>query len=116
MVGGEATIDAQVTDLSRGTLIIPANDRALIGSSSTCIDNTNNVITMGPDIYPDNFGKLDESRMVVNDQLYCTAKVNGSSLATNRNCFVVFRLKCRIVKLQQRDWVALAVQSTAADN
>jgi len=67
------------------------------------------------DTYPDIFGKLDESRMVVNDQLYLVGETNCNFAGTG-NILVTCRIKCRIVKLSTKDWMAIAIQSTAADN
>ena len=78
-------------------------------------DDTNFIESSAADFYPDNFGKLDESRMVVNDSLYLVAAVN-TTLAANHEVRITARIKCRIVKLSTKDWMAIAIQSTASDN
>jgi len=80
------------------------------------MDDTNSIVSVGPDLFPDVFGKIDQSRYVVNDQLYTVAAFNGSALAANRSYWVTVRIKCRIVKLSSKDWMAIAIQSTASDN
>ena len=113
---GDAAIDVQVTDLNPGTAIIRADDNTLIASGSMLLDDGNNVTSLGPDMYPDNFGKLDESRMVVNDNLYLTGESRLAAFAANYELVVTARIKARIVKLSTKDWMAIAIQSTAADN
>jgi len=108
-------VQMQLTDLSRGLAIIQANDSALVSSGAYIFDDGNNVTSMANDVYPDTYGKLDEARMVVNDQLYCTAITSGTLIAS-RHVYVTFRIKCRIVKLDKRDWMAIAIQSVSADN
>lgn len=112
---GDVVFDMQVSDLNPGAAIIAANDSALIAAGTLLIDDGNNVATLGPDLYPDNFGKLDESRMVVNDQLYLVADASAAATA-NDQWAVTARIRCRIVKLGSKDWMAIAIQSTAADN
>jgi len=106
----------QLMDLNPGSLFQRADDNTLVASGATYLDDTNSVISIGPDMYPDNFGKLDESRMVVNDSLFLLADFHGSALAPNRSYVVTVRIKCRIVKLSTKDWMAIAIQSTASDN
>jgi len=106
----------QLTDLNPGTAFVRADDNTLIASGVVYLDDTNSIVSIGPDLFPDTFGKLDQSRFVVNDQLYTVAAFNGSALAANRSYWITTRIKCRIVKLSSADWVAIAVQSTASDN
>jgi len=87
----------------------------LVGSASMNVDDTNNVLSFGPDLYPDTFGKLDESRMIVNDQLYVVSH-STVAIAANRELLATVRIKARIVKLSTKDWMSIAIQSTAADN
>jgi hypothetical protein len=112
---GDTTWDFQVSDLNPGTTIQSADDQALIASAVLMFDDSNNATSIGPDLFPDIFGKLDEARMVVNDQLYF---VMDSSTAPNAGFQwrATVRIKARIVKLSTKDWMAIAIQSTAADN
>ena len=103
----------QVTDLNRGGLVF-ANDRALVASSAMQrsadggFDNT-------ADLYPDNFGKgADDGRYVVNDQLYITGRMSAITSAKALN--VTIRVNASIVTLSAKDFMAIAIQSTAADN
>jgi len=114
-VGADAAFDVQLSDLNPGGVIVRADDNNLVASASMNIDDTNNVVTFGPDLYPDTFGKLDESRFIVNDQMYVVATSNVV-IAANRTLHATVRIKCRIVKLSSKDWMAIAIQSTASDN
>jgi len=113
---GNTQWGAQLSDLNPGTTLLRADDNSLIASGVVYMDDTNSVVSIGPDLFPDIFGKLDESRMVVNDSLYVTAGFSGSALAADRSYWVTVRVKCRIVKLSTKDWMSIAIQSTASDN
>jgi len=114
-VTGNTAFDAQLGDLNPAGLILRADDNQLIASGSMNIDDTNNVLSFGPDLYPDTFGTLDEARMVVNDQLYVVA-TSSSVINAGHSLVLVCRMKCRVVKLSTKDWMSIAIQSTAADN
>ena len=112
--GGDTTIDVQVTDLNRGALVF-ADDRALISSMDFMLDFSNNAATKEADLYPDNFGKgSDDGRFVVNDQLYITGRTGV--LASSKAVNVTVRVNASIVTLSSKDFMAIAIQSTAADN
>ena len=116
---GPGTVDAQLTDLNRGVDIISAEDRALIASGTLIYDTANNVATAVSDVFPDTFGpaSLDDARIVVNDQIYFTAEANSTAAFTPAwDVAVTVRIKCKVVSLATKDWMALAIQSTAADN
>ena len=103
----------QVTDLNRGGLVF-SNDRALIASGSIYYD-PDGILNNAQDMYPDNYGKgSDDGRYVVNDQLYVTSR--SSSLAANKVLNVTVRVNASIVTLGAKDFMAIAIQSTAADN
>ena len=82
MVAGDASLDAQLTDLNPSTTLLIADDQSLIASGSLCIDQSNNVGTHTSDLYPDNFGPaaLSEAFMVVNDTLYLVGGVTGAAV------------------------------------
>ena len=102
----------QVTDLNRGGLVF-ANDRALVASQALRIDGQGGY-SMEADLYPDNFGKgSDDGRYVVNDQLYLEATCTGTTTAELN---VTVRVNASIVTLGAKDFMAIAIQSTAADN
>ena len=112
-MGGSGHVVAQVTDLNRGGFVF-ANDRALVASADLIHDN-DAFLSMNADLYPDNFGKgSDDGRYVVNDQLY----ISGLSTAvdTNRAVNITVRVNASIVTLGAKDFMAIAIQSTAADN
>jgi hypothetical protein len=110
-MGASGVVTCQVTDLNRGGLVF-ANDRALVASGAINLD-TDAFLSRDTDLYPDNFGKgSDDGRFVVNDQLYITG--NSSVLASAIN--ITVRVNASIVTLGAKDFMAIAIQSTAADN
>ena len=112
---GDSTWDFQLSDMNPGSVVLPADDNSLIASGALFFDDSNNVASMGPDLYPDTFGKLDEARMVVNDQLYFLMDA-ATAGASGFQWRATVRIRCRIVKLSTKDWMAIAIQSTASDN
>ena len=103
----------QVMDLNRGGLVF-ANDRTLI-SSGQLQRSAQGQFGHDSDLYPDNYGKgADDGRYVVNDALYCYARASG--LNTDQELNVTIRVYASIVTLSQKDFMAIAIQSTAADN
>lgn len=116
MLGADGSISFQLTDQNPGTAMVRADDHSLIASGALNIDFTNNVGSETADFYPDNFGpsSLSEAFLVVNDQLY----LNGmpSLTAILSDLWLTVRIRCRVVKLSQKDWMAIAIQSTASDN
>ena len=111
-IGNGKEVNIQVTDLNRGGLVF-ANDRALVSSGRLTID-ANGGLDNASDLYPDNFGKgSDDGRFVVNDQLYLSAQL---SAAPSASCNVTVRVNASIVSLSAKDFMAIAIQSTAADN
>jgi len=114
-VSSSGVFDAQLSDLNPGGAIQRADDNNLIASSTVGLDDTNSIFSLGPDFFPDIFGKLDESRMVVNDSLYLVGDVSPTVVAAMQ-ISLTCRIKARIVKLSTKDWMAIAIQSTASDN
>jgi hypothetical protein len=110
-------IGVQLTDLNPGTVFLRADDHSLIASGSVTIDTVNNVASHVLDLYPDNFGpaNLSEAFMVVNDSLHLVAG-NDVSAVSGPDVSVTARIRCRVVKLSTKDWMAIAIQSTASDN
>jgi len=113
MLVSNGAITTQLSDLNPGNVLLRADDHSLIASGALNIENS--IASHSADFYPDNFGKLDESRMVVNDSLYVVTGPDSSGIGAS-NVYVTVRIKCRIVKLGTKDWMAIAIQSTAADN
>ena len=112
-VGGNQAIHVQVTDLNRGELVF-TDDRALVASASLYIDSTSG-LNNESDMYPDNYGKgADDGRYVVNDQLYITG--SATAIVVNEAVNVTVRVNASIVSLTAKDFMAIAIQSTAADN
>ena len=109
---GASSYLVQVLDLNRGGLAF-ANDRALVSSAALTQGNTND-LHLGTDLFPDNFGKgAMDGRIVVNDNLYLEGKCTGTTTADTN---ITVRVTASIVTLSQKDFMAIAIQSTAADN
>jgi len=111
---GPGTISKQLVDLNPGTTFVRADNHSLIASGALNVDTINNVTSMSNDLYPDNFGptNLSEAFLVVNDTLYLTAGVDNAAVGTAA-LYVTCRVRCRVVKLSTKDWMAIAIQSTA---
>ena len=117
MVAANGTLTVQLTDQNPNAVFIRADDQSLIASGSLNIDVAANLSSHTNDLYPDNFGpaNLSEAFMVVNDTLYLTAGPDGAAVG-GATVFITARIRCRVVKLSTKDWMAIAIQSTAADN
>jgi len=110
---GSGEVQCQLTDLNRGGLVF-ANDRALVSSMKLILD-TDAYLSRNTDLYPDNYGKgSDDGRYVVNDQLYVTART--SAIQSSQSVNITVRVNASIVTLGAKDFMAIAIQSTAADN
>lgn len=118
MLQSNGSLSFQLADLNPGTQMVRADDQSLIASGALNIDVTNNIGSEVADFYPDNFGPsaLSEAFMVVNDSLYLVVGNNGAAVNAATGLDITARIKCRIVRLAQKDWVAIAIQSTASDN
>jgi len=114
-VAASAGFDVQVTDQNPGGVILRADDSSIVGSAALLLDDTAPVVSPWTDLNPDRYGKLDESRIVINDQLYIVS-TSTQPIAATRNLVATVRIKARIVKLNTRDFMSIAIQSTAADN
>tara|TARA_Y100001938_G_C8004586_1_gene386634 strand:- start:461 stop:1003 length:543 start_codon:yes stop_codon:yes gene_type:complete len=112
---GNCSVEAQLSELNRGGTIQFADDRALISSATCLFSQSNNTAYDALDIYPDAFGAKDGVRIVINDQLYLTARTIGT-FQSNETVSVTVRIKAYVCSLSSKDYMALALQSTAADN
>jgi len=113
-LAGPGSLGYQLSDLNPGDVFVRADDNNLVASGALNIDDVNGS-SVASDFYPDNYGKTDESRLVVNDQLYLVVGNDGSVTGPG-TMYGSVRIKCRIVKLSTKDWMAIAIQSTASDN
>lgn len=112
-LGAAGTISVQVSDLNRGGIVF-CDDRALVSSAMVAYE-PNGFLSQNFDMYPDNYGKgSSDGRFVVNDTLYIT----GTSTVLNvpETINVTVRVNASIVSLSAKDFMAIAIQSTAADN
>ena len=117
MLTTSGALGVQLSDLNPGTAFLRADDQSLVASGNLNIDQPNNIGSHTADIYPDNFGPaaLSEAFMVVNDTLYLTCG-NDAAIVGAEDLYITARIKCRVVKLSTKDWMAIAIQSTASDN
>jgi len=108
------TVSTQLVDLNPGSEFVQANNHSLVASGALNIDIAANLASATNDLFPDNFGpaNLSESFLVVNDTLYLTAGNDGSVVGA-QDLLVTARIRCRVVKLSTKDWMAIAIQSTA---
>lgn len=113
---GNSSLGMQLTDLNPGTAFVRADDHSLVASNRIDIDDSANLSSMHQDLFPDNFGPaaLSEAFLVVNDSLYLVGGIDGQ--ATADILYMTARIRCRVVKLGTKDWMAIAIQSTASDN
>ena len=117
MLSSSGAVTTQLTDLNPGTGFVRADNQSLIASGSLNIDQPNCIASHASDLYPDNFGPaaMSEAFMVVNDTIYLVAG-NDSATTGATVLSVTARIRCRVVKLGTKDWMAIAIQSTASDN
>lgn len=113
-VGQDSTVFVQLSDLNRGGTIQFADDRALVASGNLLINFSDNMVSHSSDMYPDIYGARDGVRLVVNDQLYLTGLT--TEVASSKAVNVTVRIKAHVCSLTAKDWMAIAIQSTAADN
>jgi len=113
MLAASGGLTTQLTDLNPGTGFIRADNHSLVASGCLNIDQPNSVASHSSDFYPDNFGpaNLSEAFLVVNDNLFLVA--GNDSAATFAEVNVTARIRARVVKLSTKDWMAIAIQSTA---
>jgi len=116
-LAGNGSISTQLTDLNPGSGLVRADNQSLIASGVLSIDQTNNIASHNTDLFPDNFGPaaLSEAFMVVNDTMYLVSG-NDKSNTGSAALYITARIRCRVVKLGTKDWMAIAIQSTASDN
>jgi len=118
MLQSKGAFSFQLADLNPGTQLLRADDHSLVASGALNIDVANNIGSEQSDFYPDNFGpaSLSEAFMVVNDTLYLVIGNNGALVSATTGIDITVRIRCRVVKLGTKDWMAIAIQSTASDN
>jgi len=114
MTAANGALSIQVTDLNPGTVFVRADSQSLVASGSMNIDHTNDIATHVSDLYPDAYGPsgLSDAFLVVNDTLYVVGGNDGTAIGAAAVSITV-RIRARIVKLSSKDWMAIAIQSTA---
>jgi hypothetical protein len=116
-VAGAGGLTSQLTDLNPAGVFVRADDQSLVASGALNINQATSQTSHSADMYPDNFGPsgLSDMFIVVNDQLYFTMG-NDAAPVGGQTLYCTVRARCRVVKLSTKDWMAVAIQSTAADN
>ena len=109
--GTDVHVLLQLTDLNRGAMVL-AEDSALMASGQLRMTSASD--SHASDLYPDNY-KGPDGRTVVNDQIYFGCQFHGA-IDGGTTLEVTVRIECQIVELSTADWMAIAIQSTAADN
>jgi hypothetical protein len=114
LLAANGSLGFQLTDLSPGGEFIRADNHSLVASGALNIDIANNIASHSNDFYPDNFGPaaLSEAFMVVNDELFLIGGNDGSAIGA-ASVYITVRIRARVVKLSSKDWMAIAIQSTA---
>lgn len=123
MLSQSGAISVQLTDLNPSTAFVRADNASLIASGALNISRLGatpadqNVLSHMADLYPDNFGptSLSDAHMVVNDSLYLVAGPDSANIG-GQDVYVTVRITCKVAKLSSKDWMAIAIQSTASDN
>ena len=116
LVVGNGTFTVQLTDLNPNSVFVRADDQSLVASGALAIDDLNNIGSHVSDLYPDEWGTLSDSFMVVNDTLYLVGGYDAIGTVGADGVSITARIRCRVVKLSTKDWMAIAIQSTASDN
>jgi len=113
-LAANGSLSMQLTDLNPSGVFVVASNHSLIASGALNIDVANNIASHSSDLYPDNFGPttLSEAFLVVNDELFLTGGNDGSAVG-GATIKCTARIRCRVVKLSTKDWMAIAIQSTA---
>lgn len=112
------SVGIQLLDTNRGTSLVSDADRALIGSGTLIHQGyPTGGVSHESNLYPDNYGPvaLDAARIVVNSDLYLTG-ICSSDFGGADNLAVTCRIKAKIVTLSERDFMSIAITSSAADN
>ena len=115
VAAADASLGTMLVDLNPGNAFVRADNHSLVASQRIDIDQGNNQSTTSQDLFPDNFGpaSLSEAFLVVNDTLYLVAGIDAQPTADVVN--ISARIRCRVVKLSTKDWMAIAIQSTASE-
>lgn len=103
-------IDYQLSDISQ-TALLRGDDPALISNGAMGYDNSPPNFSNENKLFPDSFGSLEEARMVVNDDIFFGAKTSD---VTDGGNYAVVRIKAQVVKLGEKDFMALALNTVAS--
>jgi len=115
LANNPGALSMQLTDLNPGDAFVRADNHSLIASGALNVDDIGGAYHTA-DIYPDSFGPsgLSDMFLVVNDELYLTAGNDAQNIGT-LVMYCTVRVRCRVVKLSTKDWMAVAIQATASE-
>jgi hypothetical protein len=104
----DAQCTAQLLDSTDGVLVSPISEE-LVSQSHYVIDGAAGVYSED-DVMPDVMGyAAGDGRLVISSNLQLVADAS----LTITGAAVAARIRCRVVNLDQKDWMALALQSVA---
>jgi hypothetical protein len=115
VAASDFALNTQLSDLNPGAAFVRADDNNLISSAHMDVDQGNNSSTESQDFWPDTYGKLDQSRIVVNDQLYVVGGIDANAAPSIAAVYLTCRIKARVVKLSTKDWMAIAITGVSND-
>jgi hypothetical protein len=105
----DAQVAVQLHDSNLGGMFSLENQHQ-VASGSVYYDNAGAIET-GMDFFPDKLGRAKgEGRIIVNDSMEIATRGNGTVPA---NSIVTICLECEVVKLNEKDYIALALQTVA---
>jgi len=102
----------QLFDQNRNDLQI-ANDNSLIGSATQQYDGAY-MTSYENDVYPDSYPS--PGRITISPQLTAVGNVlspAACAFATDIDLYMTVRITAELVKLSEKDWMALAIQGQA---
>ena len=104
-------VNAQLSATNQSGLVFPDDDD-LIASGQILLNATAATMDSDGDMYPDQFGKEGSGYHVVTPSIFLGIQDNGTRNGAN-DPFVVVRIRCRVVKLNTKDWMAIALERNA---
>jgi len=108
--GNDGSAAVQIHDSNLGGMFSLTDSHQV--SSGSIFYETNGVLTNTLDFFPDTMGRALGGRIIVNDSLEVVS-LGAGTIPANSICTVV--MECEVVKLSEKDYIALALQ-TVADN
>ena len=102
----------QLFDQTRSELQI-ANDNSLVGSATLEYDGAYLTSYMN-DVYPDSYPL--PGRLTISPQLTAVARNAGNAFSANREQYITVRVVGELVRLSEKDFMAIAIQGQALNS